>query len=241
MWIRIAERIEFEFIDKPLVHYSRPSISSLSANSRSKISGIKSATQEIQAASLPRTERAKVSLSSSRRQLLLYPEISRKGAGHSLEAIRYNPFELRNYYNLLLSFLGADYFKTSQGSQGTKLDVKLAIPLARQRFRRRPRLLFLARPFPPRQAIGSVRAWNIAKYLTRMGWDVTVVTPHPTLWRGMTDTEEIERSLKGKGYVVSLTGHQWRHLCAHELKCWNSGLRVGIRRYIAEDSPISQY
>lgn len=42
-----------------------------------------------------------------------------------------------------------------------------------------PHLLFLAYPFPPSPAIGAVRAWNIAKQLSRLGWQVTVVTPNP--------------------------------------------------------------
>lgn len=47
-----------------------------------------------------------------------------------------------------------------------------------------PKLLFFAYPFPPSPAIGAVRAWSIAKYLSRAGWEVTVVTPRPT--RGFT-------------------------------------------------------
>ena len=35
---------------------------------------------------------------------------------------------------------------------------------------KRPRLLFLAYPFPPRAAIASVRTGNIARYLARLGW-----------------------------------------------------------------------
>lgn len=41
------------------------------------------------------------------------------------------------------------------------------------------KLLFLAYPFPPSPAIGGVRAWCMAKYLSRLGWRVTVVTPAP--------------------------------------------------------------
>ena len=41
----------------------------------------------------------------------------------------------------------------------------------------RPKVLFLAYFFPPLNLIGCVRTRNIATYLTRVGWDVTVVTP----------------------------------------------------------------
>lgn len=47
----------------------------------------------------------------------------------------------------------------------------------------KPRLLFLACYFPPVNSMGSVRAWNIAKYLSRAGWDVRVVTPAAGIWR----------------------------------------------------------
>src|SRR5206468_3280592 len=56
--------------------------------------------------------------------------------------------------------------------------------------RTRPKLLLLAWNFPPVQAIASVRTWNVAKYLTRLGWDVTVVTPKTELWRNLENVEK---------------------------------------------------
>jgi hypothetical protein len=55
--------------------------------------------------------------------------------------------------------------------------------LSRAGSKDRPKLLFLVWNFTPVQTIGSVRTWNIAKHLARLGWDVTVVTPEPKLWR----------------------------------------------------------
>src|SRR5688572_6713450 len=37
---------------------------------------------------------------------------------------------------------------------------------------KRPKLLLLVWSFPPAPAIGSVRTWNIAKHMARLGWEV---------------------------------------------------------------------
>ncbi len=107
----------------------------------------------------------------------------------------------------------------------------------------RPKLLFLAWPFPPLSTVGSVRTLNIAKYLTRSGWDVTVVTPRPSLWRYVEHPEEVEVILKREGIRRILTGHQWCVLFPDFLKCWNSGLGWflgGICRRIARHSGINE-
>lgn len=44
-----------------------------------------------------------------------------------------------------------------------------------------PRLLFIARSFPPVATIASIRLSSIARHLTRNGWDVTVLAPEPGL------------------------------------------------------------
>jgi hypothetical protein len=44
---------------------------------------------------------------------------------------------------------------------------------------RQPRLLFLAYYFPPVSTIACIRTWNMAAHLQELGWDITVVTPHP--------------------------------------------------------------
>ncbi len=49
-----------------------------------------------------------------------------------------------------------------------------------------PRLLFLARAFPPLTAIASLRTENIARYLSRNGWDVTVITVDPNCLQNMS-------------------------------------------------------
>src|SRR5215813_12535122 len=83
---------------------------------------------------------------------------------------------------------------------------------ARTAVTRRPKLLFLAWCFPPAKSVAAVRAWNIAKFLVRLGWDVTVVTPDPSLWRGVEDPQTVTAELEREGIRRIPTGHQWRFL-----------------------------
>ena len=101
---------------------------------------------------------------------------------------------------------------------------------------RRPKLLFLAYYFSPVQAIASVRTGNIAKYLTRLGWEVTVVTPDPSVWRNVEDCEKVSMELDREGIGRILTGHRWRCLEPIHLNCWDQNLgwfAGGVCRSIA--------
>ena len=100
----------------------------------------------------------------------------------------------------------------------------------------RPKLLFLAWNFPPSHATASVRTWNVAKYLARRGWDVTVLTPEPGLWRRTEDIEEVQQGLATEGIRRILTDHSLRFLTGNQLTYVNNGLRWvfgGICRRIA--------
>lgn len=55
----------------------------------------------------------------------------------------------------------------------------------------RPSLLFLSYPFPPNQASGAVRAWNLARHLTRLGWKMTVVTVSPDGFANRAAADEV--------------------------------------------------
>lgn len=90
--------------------------------------------------------------------------------------------------------------------------------------RGRPKLLFLAYPFPPAKAPGCVRTWNMAMYLTRLGWDVTVVTPDPSILRNIEENGTTSREFEDVGIKRILTGHRWRCLAPNNLKCWNKNL-----------------
>ena len=78
--------------------------------------------------------------------------------------------------------------------------------------RRAPRLLFLAYGFPPRNTIGCVRAYNIAKWLTRRGWEVTVVTPYESAWGYADGAMDLHAELSRQGIRCIRTGHRWRSL-----------------------------
>jgi glycosyltransferase involved in cell wall biosynthesis len=104
----------------------------------------------------------------------------------------------------------------------------------------RPKLLFLTRVFSPVLAIGAVRTWNLAKYLSRQGWDVSVVTTHPSLWRRLDNPEKATRDVELERIRCIFTGHQWRSL-ASGLKCWSEGpgwVIGGVSRRIAHHLSI---
>jgi len=111
-----------------------------------------------------------------------------------------------------------------------------------ERQKRRPQLLFLAHHFPPVNSVACVRTWNIAKYLSRLGWEVRVVTPDPSLWRFTDSPVEVEENLKKEGIQRVATGHNWRWLNPGYFKCWDSGLGWvlgGICRTLARKFNIS--
>src|SRR5438128_1394597 len=89
---------------------------------------------------------------------------------------------------------------------------------------RMPKLLLLTRPFPPCSAVGSIRPWNIARHLAGLGWEVKVVTPHPSIWRGVENAGEKYASTGHDGINHILTDHRWRCLDPQYLNCSNRGL-----------------
>ena len=109
--------------------------------------------------------------------------------------------------------------------------------------KRRPKLLFLAYPFPPAKAPGCVRTWNMATHLTRLGWDVTVVTPDPAILRNVEDSERVSVELEREGIKRILTDHRWRCLAPKNLKCWNQNLgrlAGGVCRVVARNLGIDR-
>jgi glycosyltransferase involved in cell wall biosynthesis len=108
----------------------------------------------------------------------------------------------------------------------------------------RPKLLLLAYYFPPVQTIGAVRSWNMARYLARLGWEVTVVTPHSYVWRNADDIEKISMELDAEGTHRILTGHRWRCLVPTHLKCWDQNVgwvAGGICRTIARGLGVDMH
>lgn len=108
----------------------------------------------------------------------------------------------------------------------------------------RPKLLFLACYFPPVQAISAVRTGNMARYLARLGWEVTVVTPHPDVWRHVDDNETVSTELDAQGVRRILTDHRLRCLEPDHLKCWNHSVgwvAGGVCRTIARRLGIDRH
>ncbi len=119
--------------------------------------------------------------------------------------------------------------------------------------KRRPKLLFLAYQFPPAKRPGCVRTWNIAMHLTRLGWDVTVVTPDPAILRNVEDCGKVSVELEREGIKRILTGHGWRCLLPRSVKWWNQNLgwlvagvcrtialRLGIEFYVGWNNAVEQ-
>jgi len=109
-------------------------------------------------------------------------------------------------------------------------------PFGRKTLNPRPKLLFLAYYFPPVNASACVRTWNIAKHLSRLGWDVSVVTPDASVWRRAEHSEEVDSQLRAEGIHRITTGHRWRSLrpeyltCSRETVGWLVG---GVCRRVA--------
>lgn len=98
------------------------------------------------------------------------------------------------------------------------------------------RLLLIAYYFPPANAIGGVRAYNMAKWLCRKGWEVTVVTPVVEAWRNTENTEAVERELAREGIRCIRADHRWRILSPGHLTCPDSrawGIVGGVSRRVA--------
>jgi glycosyltransferase involved in cell wall biosynthesis len=107
------------------------------------------------------------------------------------------------------------------------------------------KVLFLACYFPPVQGSASVRTWNIAKHLARLEWNVTVVTPDPSVWRTIEDSNTVSRKLERENIRRIFTDYKWRFLYPGAFKCSDgiAGWAIGgtfrrIARYFGIDNGI---
>ena len=80
------------------------------------------------------------------------------------------------------------------------------------------RLLYLAPSFPPARFVACIRTWNTAKQLSRLGWKVTVVTPHPDLWRSVDPLDGLAQAVADHGLDMMYTGYRWTWLNTGELR-----------------------
>jgi glycosyltransferase involved in cell wall biosynthesis len=80
---------------------------------------------------------------------------------------------------------------------------------------KKPNLLFISGYFPPANfSSGCVRTWNLAYFLTRLGWHVSVVTPHPSLWNPLfvENATGVAEKMALEGIHPIYTGLRWRFL-----------------------------
>src|SRR5690348_8219270 len=99
-----------------------------------------------------------------------------------------------------------------KGYPSTGASQSSRLPGTRVALEKPPKLLFLACYFPPLNTAACVRTWNVAKYMARRGWAVTVVTPHPSVWRRVERLDGVTAELEQEGIHRILTGHRWRCL-----------------------------
>jgi len=97
---------------------------------------------------------------------------------------------------------------------------------------RPPKLLFFAYAFPPSRAIGAVRCWNIAKHLSRRGWDVEVVTPNPQQLTNPEPGRDVQVDCQRENIHLRETGCDWRLLMGGWLKLtwWQPRLLAKVAR-----------
>ncbi|MCD4653895.1 glycosyltransferase, partial [bacterium] len=100
------------------------------------------------------------------------------------------------------------------------------------------RLLFLARPFPPKVSAGCVRTWNIAKYLKKRGWDVTVLTPDPSHWANTENIQEVNEQICSLGINRILTGLDRKYLIPGEVNISGSKLKNLLARICVKGNKL---
>lgn len=113
------------------------------------------------------------------------------------------------------------------------------------------KLLFLARAFPPSQSIASVRNKNVAKYLARRGWQVTVATVKPSLLDQSGTATNHPNALQESGIEYLYTDHKYRFLVPGFLRsrfqvsapfmasiARRTALRLGIDNGIGWHAPL---
>ena len=87
------------------------------------------------------------------------------------------------------------------------------------------RLLYFAHSFPPAASIAAVRTWNTVKYLSALGWKVTVVTPKADYWLEINSAASANAELARYGIERIETGHITRFLIPDYFKSPRS--RIG--------------
>ena len=109
------------------------------------------------------------------------------------------------------------------------------------------RLLLIAGYFPPvKISVGSIRPWNLAKYLVAKGWDVTVLTPDISIWNPehLDGADEVTREIRELKFKMLYTGHRVQFLSPDRYKVSKSKsarLWGGIARVFTRSVGISNW
>lgn len=69
-----------------------------------------------------------------------------------------------------------------------------------------PNLLFIAYPFPPAPFSGANRTWPLAKYLSRLGWTVTVVSARDPAYSRRAASEAMADMCRAEGVKLITVG-----------------------------------
>lgn len=109
MWIRISKEFHFECIREILVKYYIHDRDQLSSNKEASLKSIEIMLKKYGQSSTLRKYFSNHYLSLG--VVYCYHGNTKKGREVFFKAIRLYPFEIRHYFNLCLSVLGADYFK----------------------------------------------------------------------------------------------------------------------------------
>jgi hypothetical protein len=111
LWIRISKEFDFDYIKEPLVrYYVHKNNMSDSSNAEVKIRGIEMVLKKYDKLfALNRKTYSELHLTLG--VLYCFNRNMKKGREFFLNAIKLYPFDMKYYYNLGISLLGADAFK----------------------------------------------------------------------------------------------------------------------------------
>lgn len=97
---------------------------------------------------------------------------------------------------------------------------------------KRGRVLYIAYLFPPIQSIACVRSGNTAKYLARLGWDVTVVTIPPNASYPEDKSDHISAEIDAAGVRRLHATHPVRSLSQAVIHTSRFGIRGLVKNAV---------
>ena len=74
------------------------------------------------------------------------------------------------------------------------------------------KILLVSYYFPPCHTVGAYRPFYMAKFLSQLGWEVSVLTPNPSLLVKKEPVDDWQGKIDDIGLEIIETGHNWRGL-----------------------------